>query len=78
MGVDPSAEMTDGRGADAGGEDRLRFVQAPAEELPLLGGHFDLVLSTLSFHHWADQRIGLREVGRVLAPRGVSCWPITL
>jgi ubiquinone/menaquinone biosynthesis C-methylase UbiE len=31
---------------------------------------FDLVVSTTSFDHWADQRAGLLECARVLAPGG--------
>src|SRR5439155_2444942 len=31
---------------------------------------FDLVFSTMTFHHWADQRAGINEVARVLAPGG--------
>ncbi len=49
----------------------LRFLEAPSEELPLPDGSFDLVLSTMSFHHWADQQRGLAEVRRVLAPEGL-------
>jgi len=29
---------------------------------------FDLVVSTLSMHHWADPTAGLAEIGRVLRP----------
>jgi ubiquinone/menaquinone biosynthesis C-methylase UbiE len=29
---------------------------------------FDLVVSTLSMHHWADPTSGLAEIGRVLRP----------
>jgi ubiquinone/menaquinone biosynthesis C-methylase UbiE len=29
-------------------------------------GSFDLVVSTLSMHHWADPTAGLTEIGRVL------------
>ena len=31
---------------------------------------FDLVVSTTSFDHWADQQAGLRECARVMAPGG--------
>ena len=34
-------------------------------------GHFDLIISTISFHHWADQDKGLREVARGLGAGGL-------
>jgi hypothetical protein len=37
---------------------------------PLLDDAFDLVLSTISFDHWIDQRAGLRECARVLVADG--------
>jgi ubiquinone/menaquinone biosynthesis C-methylase UbiE len=33
---------------------------------------FDLVVSTLSMHHWADPAAGLAEIGRVLRPAGLA------
>lgn len=70
-GVDPATGMVQvARGRWA--ESRLAdFVNACAEGLPFVEGAFDLVLSTMSFHHWADQQAGLREIRRVLAPGGV-------
>ena len=48
----------------------IHFQQATAEALPFADGQFDLVFSTMTFHHWADQRKGVTEVARVLAPNG--------
>ena len=44
------------------------LVRATAGALPFADATFDLVISTVSFHHWASQRDGLAEVRRVLAP----------
>ena len=71
VGVDPSAEMIKMANASDPQEGRLRFVRAPAESLPLTSGYFDLALSTISFHHWADQSHGLQEVSRLLVSGGV-------
>ncbi len=48
----------------------IHFQQATAEALPFADGQFDLVFSTMTFHHWADQKKGVSEVARVLAPNG--------
>jgi SAM-dependent methyltransferase len=47
------------------------FAHGFAEQLPFPAASFDLVLTTMSFHHWADQAKALREVRRVLVPGGV-------
>ncbi len=49
---------------------RLRFTVGAAERLACPDDAFDLVVSTTSFDHWADQQAGLRECARVLAPGG--------
>jgi ubiquinone/menaquinone biosynthesis C-methylase UbiE len=54
----------------AASDDRLHFVAGTAEHLPWPAATFDLVVSTTSFDHWADQRTGLAECARVLAPGG--------
>ena len=51
-------------------DSRLRFAVGAAERLPWPAGTFDLVVSTTSFDHWADQQAGLTECSRVLAPGG--------
>jgi ubiquinone/menaquinone biosynthesis C-methylase UbiE len=71
VGVDASTEMIRMAEASNPSPDRLRFARAQAEELPFADGQFDLVLSTISFHHWADQGKGLHEVARALVPGGL-------
>ena len=47
------------------------FHVSMAEALPLADKSVDLVFSTLSFHHWANQAKGISEVARVLRPNGL-------
>ena len=71
-GIDAAPAMVraaQGRAIDG----RLRFVAGTAERLPWPAATFDLVVSTTSFDHWADQRAGLAQCARVLAPRWLSC-----
>jgi ubiquinone/menaquinone biosynthesis C-methylase UbiE len=69
VGVDAAAQMV--RVAqDATADPRVRFLAGTAEHLPGPGGVFDLVVTTTSFDHWADQQAGLHECARVLTPGG--------
>jgi ubiquinone/menaquinone biosynthesis C-methylase UbiE len=69
VGVDLAPRML-AVAAGRAGDPRLRFARAAAERLPAADAAFDLVVSTTSFDHWADQGAGLAECGRVLAPGG--------
>ena len=71
VGVDPAPGMVrQARAALADGR-RIEFVNGSVEKLPFPDAHFDLVLTTLSFHHWADQQQGLREIRRVVRDGGL-------
>jgi SAM-dependent methyltransferase len=70
VGVDPAIGMLEQAVASLPDGSAIRFQQATAEELPFANAEFDLVFSTVSFHHWRDQGKGIAEVGRVLAPDG--------
>ncbi len=57
---------------------QAQFQLSLAETLPLPDGSVDLVLSTMSFHHWQNQLQGLQQGRRVLVPGGffvlVDIW----
>jgi ubiquinone/menaquinone biosynthesis C-methylase UbiE len=69
-GVDPAPEMVRQAQLRAGAGSAIGFHLAGGEELPFSDHRFDLVFSTLTFHHWADQRKAVAEIARVLAPGG--------
>jgi len=53
-----------------GGDRWPSFLIGDVAALAFPDGSFDLVVSTLSMHHWADPAAGLAEIGRVLRPGG--------
>ncbi len=72
-GVDVSQEMlvTAGKNAwEAGVGEQVAFREGNAQEIPCPDGSLDLVVSTLSLHHWSDPVAVLNEIARVLKPGG--------
>jgi SAM-dependent methyltransferase len=51
-----------------GDQRRPALLVGDVAALAFPDGSFDLVVSTLSMHHWADPTAGLAEIGRVLRP----------
>ncbi len=51
----------------------LRFQVADVAALPFADNSVDIVVSTLSLHHWDDPAAGLNEIVRVLGPAG-QAW----
>jgi ubiquinone/menaquinone biosynthesis C-methylase UbiE len=70
VGVDAAIEMVKQAEASVPAGIAIEFQQATAEQLPFPNAQFDLVFSTVTFHHWRDQGKGIAEVARVLAPGG--------
>ncbi|HTT51108.1 MAG TPA: class I SAM-dependent methyltransferase [Streptosporangiaceae bacterium] len=68
-GIDAAPAMVEAA-RNAAADGRLSFLAGPAEQLPYPAGTFDVVVSTTSFDHWADQRAGLAQCARVMAPGG--------
>jgi len=81
FGIDPAARMISEAARLNPG---AGFQVARAEELPFPDRSMDVVLSSLSFHHWVDQSQALREIHRVLRPGGLlaladhAFWPASL
>jgi ubiquinone/menaquinone biosynthesis C-methylase UbiE len=78
FGVDLSVEMIDRAKAAADaratpGASPVSFQIADVAHLPFDDQSVDLVVSTISMHHWADLAAGLGEVVRVLRP-GARAW----
>jgi len=71
LDADPSIlRRARSKAEDAGAE--VRFDEAFSTEMPYDDAHFDVVMSTLFFHHLgdADKRRTIAEVLRVLKPQG--------
>lgn len=72
-GVDLDPAMVERARANAkrtknGDGRRPAFLIGDVASLAFPDRSFDLVVSTLSMHHWADPSAGLAEIGRVLRP----------
>ncbi len=66
-GVDPSADMiAAARRKLARFGDRATAVTGDAADLPFTDGAFDLIVSSLSLHHWDRPADAGRELARVL------------
>jgi len=72
-GVDLSDEMlaqAHENAQNAGVASRVSFRRGDAQQIPFPDGSLDLVVSTLSLHHWSDPVSVLNEVARVVRPGG--------
>jgi ubiquinone/menaquinone biosynthesis C-methylase UbiE len=70
VGIDPSQPMLEYAAAHS--PDNCAFRAAGAEDLPFADASFDLVVSSLAFHHIpAESRAdAVQEISRVLRPGG--------
>lgn len=67
-GIDLSADMVAAAGRNLG--DRVTVRVADVTELPFPDDSFDLVVSSLSVHHWDRPAAAVPELARVLRPGG--------
>jgi ubiquinone/menaquinone biosynthesis C-methylase UbiE len=72
-GVDLSDEMlaqAHENAQNAGLATQVSFRPGDAQQIPFPDGSLDLVVSTMSLHHWSDPVSVLNEIARVLRPGG--------
>ncbi len=71
LDVDPAMlDAAERRLARAGTRGRATLVEADVAQMPFPDASFDLVVSSLSAHHWPDAERGFGEIRRVLRPGG--------
>jgi SAM-dependent methyltransferase len=71
LDLDPAMIARARANADRPGDGHRRrpsFLVGDVASLAFPDRSFDLVISTMSMHHWADPTAGLAEIGRVLRP----------
>jgi arsenite methyltransferase len=70
VGLDVSDEMIRKARAASKDFDNILYVWGSSEQIPWEENFFDKVLSVESFYYYADQDRALKELFRVMAPRG--------
>ena len=69
-GLDLSEKMIEKAKINFKGRENFHFIKANAEEIPLEGNQFDIIICTNSFHHYLHPDKALREMHRLLKPSG--------
>jgi SAM-dependent methyltransferase len=72
IGIDLSPDMLLFASRHATTDGRLRFTVGDVASLPFDDASVDLIVSTLSLHHWSEPANGFAEIARVLRPGGVA------
>ena len=73
LDIDPAMIGTaERRLTEEGVTARSRAVEGDVTALPFDDAVFDLVVSSLSAHHWPNTAVGFREIRRVLRPGAVA------
>ena len=70
VGIDISEGMIAKAKENATGLKNVNFYRASSEELPLESNYFDVIICTMSFHHYLNPGKALSEVYRILKQGG--------
>jgi ubiquinone/menaquinone biosynthesis C-methylase UbiE len=69
-GIDLAPEMIECARRNAGSSGAVTFTVGDVANLPFPDATFDVIVSSLSQHHWTNPEGGLRDLRRVLRPGG--------
>jgi SAM-dependent methyltransferase len=72
VGLDSSPSMLLWANRHSTADGRLRFMSGDAAVMPFADETVDMVVSTLSLHHWEDPANVFAEIARILQPGGVA------
>jgi len=70
VGIDISEGMISKAKENSLGLTNVRYYRASSEELPLENDYFDVIICTMSFHHYLNPRKAIAEAYRVLRKKG--------
>ena len=70
FGIDLSEKMIGKANENFKGTENFHFFKANAEEILLEDNQFDIIICTNSFHHYFNQEKALKEMHRLLKPKG--------
>lgn len=70
IGLDLSSEMLKQARKNNQFHPRLIFIQGNSADLPCANNQFDAIFNTISFLHYPEPKLVLREISRILKPQG--------
>jgi len=70
IGIDISEGMISKAKENSLGLTNARYYRASSEELPLENNYFDIIICTMSFHHYLNPGKAIAEAYRVLKQKG--------
>jgi ubiquinone/menaquinone biosynthesis C-methylase UbiE len=72
VGIDSSSAMVTKARENTAGIESVEIKQGNADDIPFPEQSFDIVVSTVSVHHWKQPTVGLNEAYRVLKAGGYA------
>ena len=74
LDVNPDMIGTAEKNREQASAGNVSFILGDVQSLPFDDEHFDVVVSSLSLHHWENAGKALSEIRRVLKPGGRLLW----